>query len=165
MAKKGTEIEKVSTEATLDAMQADAAAKDKKAQKVQEAEAEAFNTFADFASQALDLFKAAKEAKKDDFTRQETDYWKPEKIGDALQGIYLGCIPDRYMTYLIGVMDKKGEPMMKRVKGTRQLTSGLSRLKKGTPVRIEFEGEEATANGKMKKFNIGLLALQSSEQA
>lgn len=158
MAKAGnvTAIQKVETP-TVDEAEAAKAAKDARAAKVQGAELEALQAFQAFHVEGLEALKKAKAAKKDEFQKQETDYWKAEKPGESLQGVYLGFIPDRYITHLIGTLDSKGNPLMMRVKGTKQLTGALSRVKKGTAVRIEFTGTEKTENGTMRKFEVALL--------
>lgn len=159
---KPTAIVPVSATPTIDAAEAEKAAKSK---RVQEAELAALQSFQTFHTKGIEALKLAKEAKKDDFQKQETDFWKPEKAGESLQGVYLGFIPDRYITHLVGTLDKKGNPLMMRVKGTKQLTSALSRVKKGTGVRIEFDGTEKVENGTMRKFVVSLLDVGMSDVA
>lgn len=159
--KATTAIEKVKTADEVLNESAEVSAKEAKAKKVQEAELAALQEFSSVKATGLQMLKAAKTAKANDFQKQESDYWKAEKAGEALQGIYMGFIPDRYITHLIGTLDSKGNPIMMRVKGTKQLTSGLNRVKVGTGVRIEFTGTEKTENGTMRKFDISMLDVSS----
>lgn len=156
-----TAIDKVKTGAEVLDEAADVSAKEARAKKIQEAELATLNAFANVASQAAGMLKAAKTAKPADFQKQESDYWKAEKPGESLQGLYMGFIPDRYITHLIGTLDSKGNPIMMRVKGTKQLTSALGRVKPQTAVRIEFTGTEKTENGTMRKFEVSMLDVSS----
>lgn len=139
-------------------------AKGKKALEVEQAALQMFQEkFVSGEAKGIAMLEAAKKAKKDDFTKQETDFWKPEKVGDTLQGVYMGSVPDRYTTHLLGTLDTKGNPLMMRIKGTKGLSGALGRVKAGTAVRIEFIGSEKTENGNFKKFDVGLLDVSNVE--
>lgn len=87
-------------------------------------------------------------AKADKFKRAEADFWKPQKVGDFLQGIYLGSTNrGRYLVHAIGKKDAKGRPFAVRLNGTAILTRELKRGEVGQGVRIEWKGEGKTDAG------------------
>ncbi len=96
-----------------------------------------------------DMVKAMDEALKAKdaaFQKEDDNFWKPEKAGDKLKGIYLGSAKSgRLLVHAIGTKDSKGKPLAVRVNGTAVLTRKLKRGAIGQGVIIEYLGEVGTA--------------------
>lgn len=113
---------------------------------------------------AQKLLKQTKDLEEEDFETIEDDFWKPEKPGDFIQGVYLGTIDDRYKTHCFGTVDKEGNPLMKRMNGSRGVSSSLSRLAPNKYiVRVTFQGQEKTGAGRnVNKWDVGVKPIKGA---
>ncbi len=100
---------------------------------------------------------AVEKAKTEDFREEAQDFWKPEKPGDELRGVYMTKYSqNRYSVHVFAVKHPKtGKPMAMRVNGSRILSKELNKGETGKPVRIVYEGETKTEAGqKLNKFRV-----------
>jgi len=92
-----------------------------------------------------------------EFEAEASDFWKPEKVGDELKGIYLGYeTGERMKSHAFAVLDPKtGKPTPMRFNGTRILSKELRRIEIGSKVWIRFTGVTKTLAGQnLKLFDV-----------
>ena len=101
------------------------------------------------------MLKKVASAKPDAFEQDATDFWKPEKMGEVIQGIYLGAEQTgRFTIFGVATMSKDG-PSLTRILSTRILAKELRKGETQQGVRIEYKGETKTSAGqRLKLFDV-----------
>lgn len=120
------------------------------------ADDDAMQALLDKANSALATLDKAKDA---DFQKLELDFWKPEKDGDELKGVYLGSTKNgNYLQHHIGRKGKDGKPVKVTVNGTITLTKAFRQIDPGTAVSIKFVGMTKTNNGmNLRQYDVRFL--------
>lgn len=90
----------------------------------------------------LDALNKASDA---DFVEKVTDFWKPEKAGEFIRGVYVGSAKQgRLLQYGIAVKGSDGVIRGKKLNGTHSLTSAMRTIKEGTLIQIKYLGKTQT---------------------
>lgn len=94
----------------------------------------------------------------------ESDVWKAREEGDSLFGVYLGTVDSEFRKQGTGEVvpwhvfatksESSGEPVIKRILSQAVLDRVLQTAAVGKPVKLVFDGESKSRNGKLNLYTV-----------